>query len=196
VEVRVFGRGQLLICRVTVHLDTAGRPMAAVFRESMNGVSFSLLSKGDLNMLSAKLFAVLAVLQLGFALLESRTAHQSVDVFFHATYFVIPIIHLRFLLALTSACFALIYFAAFRWLLHPLSNSLGLTHFVMATIGLVLLSVYLFAPGSAANDLSAVPVPSHGTLLAAVIGALSFLFGCATLAVNCTWAAIAVFRSH
>jgi heme/copper-type cytochrome/quinol oxidase subunit 1 len=143
-------------------------------------------------MLSAKLFATLAVLQIGFALLEARTAHQSVDVYFNATYFVIAIIHLEVLLALTSACFALIYFAASRWLLHPLSNFLGLTHFVMATIGLGLLSMCLSALGSAGN---AATVLSHWTLFAAV-GAMSFLLGCTTLAVNCTWTAVTVFRSR
>jgi len=91
-------------------------------------------------MLSAKFFAALAVLQLGFALLAARAANQSLDVYFHATYFVIAPIHLQILLAISSACFALIYFAAFRWLPHPLSNSLGLTHFVLATIAFVLLS--------------------------------------------------------
>jgi hypothetical protein len=35
------------------------------------------------------LFATLAILQLGLALFESKTAHQSIDVYFHATYFVI-----------------------------------------------------------------------------------------------------------
>jgi heme/copper-type cytochrome/quinol oxidase subunit 1 len=144
-------------------------------------------------MLSAKLFATLAVLQIGFALLEGRTAHLSVDVYFNATYFVIAIIHLQILLALASACFALIYFAASRWLLHPLSNFLGLTHFVMATIGLGLLSMCLSALGSAVN---AATVLSHWMLLAAVIGAMSFLLGCTMLAVNCTWTAVTVFRSH
>jgi len=36
----------------------------------------------------------------------------------------------------------------------------------------------------------------HWTLLAAVIGAMSFLLGCTMLAVNCTWTAVTVFWSH
>ena len=50
-------------------------------------------------MLSAKLFATLAILQLGLALLESKTGHQSIDVYFHASYFVIAKFHLQILLA-------------------------------------------------------------------------------------------------
>jgi Cytochrome C and Quinol oxidase polypeptide I len=100
-------------------------------RLSINGSSRCCLQK---------FFAALAVLQLGFALLAARAANQSLDVYFHATYFVIAPIHLQILLAISSACFALIYFAAFRWLPHPLSNSLGLTHIVLATIAFVLLS--------------------------------------------------------
>ena len=76
---------------------------------------------------------------------ENKTAHQSIDVYFHATYFVAAKTHLQILQALASACFALICLAAARWVLHPLNNSLGLTHLVVATIGTVLLSVSLSA---------------------------------------------------
>jgi heme/copper-type cytochrome/quinol oxidase subunit 1 len=99
-------------------------------------------------MLSARLFSVLATLQLGLAVLENKTTHRSIDVYFHATYFVVAKTHLQVLQALASACFALIYFAASRWVSHPQNNSLGLTHFVMATIGSVLFSVSLSAFGS------------------------------------------------
>jgi heme/copper-type cytochrome/quinol oxidase subunit 1 len=148
-------------------------------------------------MLSAKLFATLAILQLGLALLESRTSHQLIDVYFHATYFVVAKSHMYIFLALASACFAVTYFAAFRWVLHPLNNSLSLTHFVMATLGFVLLSVWLSALRSvlaSANDLPT--VRAYWPVLALLAGALCFLFGCATLAVNCAWTAITVFRSH
>ena len=77
-------------------------------------------------MLSARLFAALAILQFGLAMFENKTAHQSIDVYFHATYFVVAKTHLQILQALASACFALIYLAAARWVLHPLNNSLGL----------------------------------------------------------------------
>ena len=148
-------------------------------------------------MLSAKLFAVLAALQLGFALLAVGAAHRSLDVLFHATYFVIAPIHLQILLALSSVCFALIYFAVFRWLSRPLSNSLGLTHLVMATIAFVLLSASLFAPDSTAIAEGLTPAPApQWRLFAAALGALSFLLGCATLAVNFTWTAITILRSR
>jgi hypothetical protein len=124
--------------------------------------SLSPVNTREFKMLSAKLFAALAILQLSFPLLESRAAYQSVDVYFHATYFVIAPMHLHILLALISACSALIYFAAFRWLLHPLRNSLGLMYFVLATTAFVLLSMSLFAPGSAAiaEGLPVFPAPS------------------------------------
>jgi heme/copper-type cytochrome/quinol oxidase subunit 1 len=138
-------------------------------------------------MLSAKLFATLAILQLGLAFLGSKTAPQSTDIHLHATYFVFRGIHLQIFLALASACFALTYFAASRWVFHPLNSSLGFAHFAMATIGFVLISAFLFTPKSAAS--------ANGLLLA--VGLLCFLLGCATLAVNCTWTTtIAVFRSH
>jgi heme/copper-type cytochrome/quinol oxidase subunit 1 len=149
-------------------------------------------------MLSAKLFAALAILQIGFALLAARAANQSLDVYFHATYFVIAPIHLQILLALSSACFASVYFAFFRWLSNPLSNSLGLTHFVMATMAFVLRSTFLFAPDSTAiaEGLPPAPPSSQWPLLAAALGVLSFLLGCATLAVNFTWTAITILRSR
>ena len=146
-------------------------------------------------MLSAKLFATLAILQLGLAILESKTAPQSIHVYLHATYFVFGI-HLQIFLALASACFALIYFAASRYVLHPLNNSLGFTHFAMATIGFVLISVSLFTLRSASSANGLLRAPHSWPLLASLVGLLCFLLGCATLAVNCTWATITVFRSH
>lgn len=65
-------------------------------------------------MISAKLFATLAILQVGLALLESKTPSKSIDVYFHATYFVIGHIQLMGLMALATACFALAYLAASR----------------------------------------------------------------------------------
>jgi heme/copper-type cytochrome/quinol oxidase subunit 1 len=83
------------------------------------------VAEEESTMLSARLFAALAMLQFGLAMFESKTAHQSIDVYFHATYFVVAKTHLQILQALASACFALIYLAAARWVLHPLNNSLG-----------------------------------------------------------------------
>jgi heme/copper-type cytochrome/quinol oxidase subunit 1 len=149
-------------------------------------------------MLSAKLFAALAILQLGLALLESRTTHQSIDVHFHGTYIALGILYLYLLPALASACFALTYFGASRWVLRPLSNRLGLTHFVMATIATFLLSMSLSGQGSATSA-NGVPVDqalNHWRLLFFLVGGLCFLSGCALFAVNCVWTAITAFRSH
>lgn len=132
-------------------------------------------------MLSAKLFATLAILQLGFAVLESRMPPKSVDVYFHATYFVIGHIHIMGATALASACFALVYLAASRWVLHPLNDSLGVTHFVFALTGFVLLSVALFS--------------DYWQLFAFLVGGFCFLLGCATLALNCARTAITASSS-
>jgi heme/copper-type cytochrome/quinol oxidase subunit 1 len=134
----------------------------------------------------AKLFGTLAVLQLALALLQTKM-RQSIDILFHATYFVFAGIHVQMFLAAASACFALIYFAASRWVKHPLNSSLGLTHFVMAIIGFALVSLYLYAVRA---------VPDHWPIFALLVGILSFLLGVASLAVNCAWTAITAFRSH
>jgi cytochrome c oxidase subunit 1 len=144
-------------------------------------------------MLSAKLFAALAILQLGLALIEGRTSPGSMDVYLHGTYFVVAHIHLQIWWGLTSLCFALIYFGVFRWSRHPLNDSLGLTHFVMATIGFVLLSVSLLSMSRRASMSEAT---HHWIGLAVLVGVLSFFFGCATLAVNFVWTAITASRSH
>jgi heme/copper-type cytochrome/quinol oxidase subunit 1 len=146
-------------------------------------------------MLNAKLFDTLVSLQLGVALLEGRT-HPSIDLFFHATYFVIPKIHLQTLLALINGLFGLIYFASSRWVSHPLNNSLGLIHFVLSALGFVLFSVSLSALGSAAlSDSSTGQSSDHyWPALTATLGLLCSLLGCATLAVNCGLTAIRAFQ--
>jgi heme/copper-type cytochrome/quinol oxidase subunit 1 len=148
-------------------------------------------------MLSVKLFATLAILQAGLALLESRTPPKSIDVYFHATYFVIAHIDLMGLMALASACFALIYLAASRWVLHPLNNSLAITHFILALTGFLLLSAALFSIGAGTGTGEPVgQTVNQCQVLAFLVGGFCFLLGCATLAVNCAWTAIAAFRAQ
>lgn len=72
-------------------------------------------------MLAAKLLATLTILQAGLALLESER-HQSIDIYIHATYFVIPEFLPQIVLALGSGFFGLVYFAASRWVSHTLNN--------------------------------------------------------------------------
>lgn len=147
-------------------------------------------------MLAAKLFATLTILHVGLALLESET-RRSIDIHIHDTYFVIPGFLLQIVLALVSGFFGLVYFAASRWVSHPLNNSLGLTHFALVTIGYVLLWVFLSAPGSAAGTGSmAVPAIKHWTFCAATLGLLSSLLGCTILALNCGLTAIRAFQRH
>ncbi len=147
-------------------------------------------------MLAAKLFAALAVLQVGLAALESRTTPQSVDIGVHGTYLVVDRIELQITLALASACFALTYFAASRWVAHPLNSSLGVMHFVMATTAFVLLlSLYTLKPAAPANALPE-QAPNHWPLFVLLAGVVCFISGCATLAVNCIWTTLTTFWSH
>jgi heme/copper-type cytochrome/quinol oxidase subunit 1 len=134
-------------------------------------------------MLPAKLFGTLAILQACLALFESRTPSKSIDIYLHGTYFVIGHLPFIWLMALASACFALVYLAASRWVLHPLNNTLGVTHFVFVAAGFVL----LFASFSPAN---------RWQFLAFLVGGFCFLVGCAVLTANCAWTAIAVIRAE
>jgi heme/copper-type cytochrome/quinol oxidase subunit 1 len=148
-------------------------------------------------MLSAKLFATLAIMQVALALLGSKAPSKSSDVYFHATYFVIGHIHLMGLTALASACFALIYFAASRWVLRPLNNSLGITHFVLALVGYILLLVAIYwIRAMTASGEPVGRVVNHWHVLAFLVGVFCFLLGCVTLVVNCAWTTIAAFRSQ
>jgi heme/copper-type cytochrome/quinol oxidase subunit 1 len=160
----------------------------------MNAVLFSRLSNWSLKMLSAKLFVALSVLQVGVAVLGSRTTPQPINIGAHGTYLVVGSIELQIMLALASACFALTYFAASRWVSHPLNNSLGLVHFAITTIGfgLLSLSLYMLRSSAPANDLPGQARP----FFAILAGVLCFLSGCATLAVNCIWTTLTTFWSH
>jgi heme/copper-type cytochrome/quinol oxidase subunit 1 len=176
---------------------TVGWARQSLFRPLMNAVLFSRLANWSLKMSAAKLFAALAVLQVGLAVLESRTTLQPIDIGVHGTYLVVGRMELQIMLALASACFALTYFAASRWVSHPLNNSLGLMHFAIATIGFVLLvlSLYTLKPSALANGLPG-QAPNHSSLFALLAGVLCFLSGCATLAVNCIWTTLTTFWSH
>ena len=145
-------------------------------------------------MLSAKLFVALSVLQVGVAVLGSRTTPQPINIGAHGTYLVVGSIELQIMLALASACFALTYFAASRWVSHPLNNSLGLVHFAITTIGfgLLSLSLYMLRSSAPANDLPGQARP----FFAILAGVLCFLSGCTTLAVNCIWTTLTTFWSH
>jgi heme/copper-type cytochrome/quinol oxidase subunit 1 len=162
----------------------------------MNAVWFFQLTNWSLKMLSAKLFAALSVLQVGLAVLESRTTPQPIAIGVHGTYLLIGRMALQIMLALACACFALTYFAASRWVSHPLNNSLGLMHFAITTIAFILLwpSLETLKSSAAANGLPG-QAPNHWPLFA-LLTVLCFLFGCATLAVNCIWTTLATFWSH
>jgi hypothetical protein len=144
-------------------------------------------------MRAAKLFAALAILQLGLAVVERRTP-SGIDIYFHATYFVVGQAYSMGFLALTSALFALVY-AASHWVSHPLNSSLGLTHFVFALAAILFLHIAVFTMDSA-NGLPASATAYRWVSLGLWAGPCCFLLGCATLAVNCVWTGISVLRVH
>jgi heme/copper-type cytochrome/quinol oxidase subunit 1 len=160
-------------------------------------------------MLLAKLFALLTVLLLGSALLGGRTPHQSIDVVIHSTYFVVANIHVLFVQALVSACFAFIYFVAARRVSQPVNNSLGLAHFGLVAIGFVLTALAMSAIGSATVSsglpskiyiatakMSGESAPSLWPFFAFCLGTVSFFLGCAVFAVNLASTAVKVLRPH
>jgi heme/copper-type cytochrome/quinol oxidase subunit 1 len=152
-------------------------------------------------MLTAKLFAGLAILLVVFAFASAR---RHLDLYFHATYIVLFFSHLLFFIALFSAGFALIYFAAVHWSSHPLSNSLGITHFVFMAVAFFLISFAIVELGGitlresgvylATARMEGEQAPLLSPLIALNIGALSFLAGCAIFVVNVGWTAIRAFR--
>lgn len=76
-------------------------------------------------MLSAKLFASLAILQLGLSLLESKMPQAAIDFYPSWDIFVVfHVRHLPILFALISAFFGLVYFTAYC-MRQPLNNSLA-----------------------------------------------------------------------
>ena len=147
-------------------------------------------------MRTAKLFAALAILQLGLAVLERRSP-SGVDIYFHATYFVVGQAYWMGFLAASSALFALVYFAASRWVLHPLNWPLGLTHFVFALATLLLLQIAVLTMDSPmANGLPPSGDAFRWISLGLWAGPCCFLLGCSTLALNCVWTGISAFRAH
>jgi heme/copper-type cytochrome/quinol oxidase subunit 1 len=160
-------------------------------------------------LLLTKLFSLLAILLFGFSLLEGRTPHQSIDIVLHSTYFVVANIHVLIVQALTSACFALIYFAAARRVSQSLNNSLGLAHFGLVAIGFVLTALAMSAIGSATVSsglpskiyiatakMSGESAPSLWPFFAFCLGTVSFFLGCAVFAVNLASTAVKVLRPH
>ena len=142
-------------------------------------------------MLTAKLFAGLAILLVVFAFASAR---RTLDMYFHATYIVLSFSHLLFFIALFSAGFALIYFVAVHWSSHPLNNSLGITHFVFVAVAFFLISFAIVELGGATARMEGDQAPLLSSLIALNIGALSFLAGCAIFVVNVGWTAIRAFR--
>jgi len=145
-------------------------------------------------MLMAKLFALLTISLLGLGALE-KTSLQQPDIYYHCTHFVVSRISVRLLQAIISACFGLIYFAAARWLLHPLNNSMGLAQLLLVTIGFVLMSLAMKALNA---EVSRPALPEETRHLwppfAFKGAAVSFLLGCGVFTVNLTWTAFQLLR--
>jgi len=100
------------------------------------GVLCLLLVKRSQRCYLRDYYAALAILQFGPAMFENKTAHQSIDVTIHDTYFVVAKTHLQLLQGAIQRVFCFDILAAAAWILPPAEPySLGLTHLVVATIG-------------------------------------------------------------
>lgn len=134
-------------------------------------------------MVAARLFLMLALLQLVWALFVP----QPIDIYFHATYFVIGKGHVQILFAVTSVLFALLYVAAARWS-YPLSAVLGLVHFFLATAAFMLLV--------SALPLRSLPPYASAAAYALPLGIMFFFLGCIILAANFGWNGIRRLQSR
>lgn len=156
---------------------------------------------------SAKLFAGLAILALGFAF--AGPSHASVLYTPTATLIFDPSPrHLQLFTALVSTISTLAYFAVARWSSQSPNNSLSIVHFVLFATGVYLIAVAVmgFADlailGGSLYDYNArregitafLPLP--WPMRALVIGTLSVRLGCLIFVVNLGMIALKIFRSR
>jgi cytochrome c oxidase subunit 1 len=133
-------------------------------------------------MLIAALFAGLAGLLAMLSLVVAGRQLPSLDLYFHATYFVLAPKHLELFVALTCGIFAGIYFVFSKWVPTHFNQTAGLLHFIVFVLAIVLgiLGVHSYSVSTtdAATRLSRL---SHLFTAAA----LCFSAGCAVFVVNC-----------
>jgi hypothetical protein len=155
---------------------------------------------------SAKLFAGLAILALGFAFASS---HPSVMYTPTATIVFDPSPRqLQLFAALVSTISALAYFAVARWSSQSPNNSLSIVHFVLFAAGVYLIAVAVMGLANSAilrgslyhsnarrEGITAfllLPWPMR----ALVIGTLSVRLGCLIFVMNLGMMALKIFRSR
>ncbi len=159
-------------------------------------------------MVVAKLFGALAISLICFAFLGGKAMHTPTYLYIHATYFVASPGFFIELEAIIALGFALAYFAA-GLVKHPLSNSLGLVHFGLITIGFVLVGLSLYQVGSANVSLSP-PFPIYvasarmegdpssivRVFYLLFAGVVSFFLGCIAFIINIVWMAVQSWRTQ
>ena len=137
-------------------------------------------------MLTAKLFASLAILLAVFGILLSSRIRPSMalDLYLHDTYYVVGPHFFPLLGALTCVILAFAYFAFGRWTARPLNQPIGLVSFACIAAAFVAwITVSLFARRDS------LPSEWH---IGALFGAIfSFLLGCVLFGGNLIWA---IFR--
>ncbi len=165
-------------------------------------------------MLAAKLFGGLAILAVVFGFLGTARPNLAGELplhdsyVLHDTYFVVlsptaAVVYsprlLQIIIPLLSAPFALTYFAAARWSSHSLNRSLGLAHFVLMAIGVLLIALgHLFVSKGHVYVASGrmegnVPFPLWPMQVLG-IGILGVAMGCLVFAVNLSRTTIKIFR--
>jgi len=168
-------------------------------------------------MLAAKLFGGLAILAVVFGFLGAARPNLAGDLplhdsyVLHDTYFVVLspaatvayIVYsprlLQIIISLLSAVFASTYFAAARCSSHSLNRSLGLAHFVLMAMGVLLIALgHLFLTKGhvyvASGRMEWIPPSPLWAVQVLGIGILSVAMGCLVFAVNLSRTTIKIFR--
>ncbi|MGB2899303.1 MAG: hypothetical protein WBB89_08565 [Candidatus Acidiferrum sp.] len=139
-------------------------------------------------MLSARLFAVLGVV-LAAAAASGAARLLPLDIHLHGTYFAFSPNLVLWFCSLTSINFAILYYAAEKFVPTRWSRALGHAHFVLFSLFTLLLVV--FAIGVGRWD-STRPEAMSWLVIPWFLGILSFLLGLILFAVNL---ALTIIRS-
>jgi heme/copper-type cytochrome/quinol oxidase subunit 1 len=144
-------------------------------------------------MLTARLFAGLGGLLAVLSLIAAGRQLPSVDLYFHATYFVFSAKQLEIFVVLTCGIFAGIYLALGKWVPTHINRAVGLLHFILFVLAVVL--GVLGVHGYSASTKDDVPSLTHIAYFFPT-AALCFLAGCGLCVMNCLWALFDMIRAR
>ena len=147
-------------------------------------------------MLPAKLFAVLAVIFAILAgLVRLRPPLFGVDVAVHSTYFVLEPILVLLFCAVTSANFAVLYYAAVRFFHARWNRMLSVLHFFLLVCFGISLSV-VFAVSTRGPNGSHVGETLRWLVIPWFLGILSLVSCLAVFGVNLTLVVVQILRAR